>query len=115
MMFSPCLREIFESSKKDSFLIDRGFLWASNGHSQIRPSMTFLSCKTISLPHWHCYLNASKPCSKSNMKMTWSTVGGLLANSWLIVFWGSLFFTFSKKSQKHDDDDDVDSVPIVDF
>ena len=29
MMFSHCLREIFESLKKDSFLIDRGFLWAS--------------------------------------------------------------------------------------
>ena len=59
-MFNHCPREIFESSKNDPALIDRRFLQVLNGHSQIRPSTTFLFRKTISVPHWHRCLDASK-------------------------------------------------------
>ena len=60
MMFNHCPREIFESSKNDPALIDRRFLQVLNGHSQIRPSTTFLSRKTISVPHWHRCLELKK-------------------------------------------------------
>ena len=45
MMFNHCPREIFDSSKNDPALIDRRLLQVLNGHSQIRPSTTFLSRK----------------------------------------------------------------------
>ena len=63
-MFNHCPREIFESSKNDPALIDRLFLQVLNGHSQIRPSMTFLSRKTISVPHWHCCLDEQATINK---------------------------------------------------
>ena len=68
-MFSHCPREIYESSKNDPVLIDRRFLQVLNGHSQIRPSTTFLSRKTISVLHWHRCLDASKPRTTRNVKM----------------------------------------------